>query len=629
MNQAWPAVALATALLLGGCAGLRPGSSVNPAANPPSTSAGPATALTPDQAAAQARRVGIVIEAPAPLKTLLERNLDIVRLGRVALDELDDSEWSRLIDASPAQVRELLQTEGYFAAEVTLERRPSASALEVDQIRLTVMPGIRASVARLTIEVEGELERGATRGEAYATRVLEQLRQGFNLPEGSAFRNPAWTSAKGTALARLRAAGYANATWSGTGAEVDPATHSARLFLVADSGPLFRYGALQVEGLVHHDIDTVRVLVAAKSGAPVTESLLLDFQDRLQKSGLFEGVSVTLDTDNANAGAATLIARVAEAPLQVYTFGIGISANNGPRASVEHTYRRVFGYAASARNKFEWGNKRQAWNGELSSHPSEKLYRNLLGGAIENLESDSDIVQAQRLRLGRTQDTRRIERLYFVEAERSQRRTLPLPLQQRSNAFALSLNYHGIWRNLDSVLLPTRGYSLSGQAGIGRSNGSNADSGTFTRAYGRLTGYLPLGDVWYGQGRIELGRVFLGARMVVPESQKFRAGGDESVRGYSYRSLGPRVDGTVGSGIVVMTASAEVARPVLASMPSLWGAAFIDAGNAADSFSNLHPVVGVGLGLRWRSPIGPLRLDYAYGVETKKFRLHFSVGIVF
>ena len=627
MNQAWPAVALATALLLGGCAGLRPGSSVNPAANPPSTSAGPATALTPDQAAAQARRVGIVIEAPAPLKTLLERNLDIVRLGRVALDELDDSEWSRLIDASPAQVRELLQTEGYFAAEVTLERRPSASALEVDQIRLTVMPGIRASVARLTIEVEGELERGATRGEAYATRVLEQLRQGFNLPEGSAFRNPAWTSAKGTALARLRAAGYANATWSGTGAEVDPATHSARLFLVADSGPLFRYGALQVEGLVHHDIDTVRVLVAAKSGAPVTESLLLDFQDRLQKSGLFEGVSVTLDTDNANAGAATLIARVAEAPLQVYTFGIGISANNGPRASVEHTYRRVFGYAASARNKFEWGNKRQAWNGELSSHPSEKLYRNLLGGAIENLESDSDIVQAQRLRLGRTQDTRRIERLYFVEAERSQRRTLPL--QQRSNAFALSLNYHGIWRNLDSVLLPTRGYSLSGQAGIGRSNGSNADSGTFTRAYGRLTGYLPLGDVWYGQGRIELGRVFLGARMVVPESQKFRAGGDESVRGYSYRSLGPRVDGTVGSGIVVMTASAEVARPVLASMPSLWGAAFIDAGNAADSFSNLHPVVGVGLGLRWRSPIGPLRLDYAYGVETKKFRLHFSVGIVF
>ena len=627
MNQAWPAVALATALLLGGCAGLRPGSSVNPAANPPSTSAGPATALTPDQAAAQARRVGIVIEAPAPLKTLLERNLDIVRLGRVALDELDDSEWSRLIDASPAQVRELLQTEGYFAAEVTLERRPSASALEVDQIRLTVMPGIRASVARLTIEVEGELERGATRGEAYATRVLEQLRQGFNLPEGSAFRNPAWTLAKGTALARLRAAGYANATWSGTGAEVDPATHSARLFLVADSGPLFRYGALQVEGLVHHDIDTVRVLVAAKSGAPVTESLLLDFQDRLQKSGLFEGVSVTLDTDNANAGAATLIARVAEAPLQVYTFGIGISANNGPRASVEHTYRRVFGYAASARNKFEWGNKRQAWNGELSSHPSEKLYRNLLGGAIENLESDSDIVQAQRLRLGRTQDTRRIERLYFVEAERSQRRTLPL--QQRSNAFALSLNYHGIWRNLDSVLLPTRGYSLSGQAGIGRSNGSNADSGTFTRAYGRLTGYLPLGDVWYGQGRIELGRVFLGARMVVPESQKFRAGGDESVRGYSYRSLGPRVDGTVGSGIVVMTASAEVARPVLASMPSLWGAAFIDAGNAADSFSNLHPVVGVGLGLRWRSPIGPLRLDYAYGVETKKFRLHFSVGIVF
>ena len=64
-------------------------------------------------------------------------------------------------------------------------------------------------------------------------------------------------------------------------------------------------------------------------------------------------------------------------------------------------------------------------------------------------------------------------------------------------------------------------------------------------------------------------------------------------------------------------------------MPSLWGAYFIDAGNAAETFSHLDPAVGTGIGLRWRSPVGPLRLDWAWGVKTRKSRLHFSVGIAF
>jgi translocation and assembly module TamA len=61
----------------------------------------------------------------------------------------------------------------------------------------------------------------------------------------------------------------------------------------------------------------------------------------------------------------------------------------------------------------------------------------------------------------------------------------------------------------------------------------------------------------------------------------------------------------------------------------LWGALFVDAGNSANSFGNLQPALGLGVGVRWRSPVGPLRLDYAWGRETRKTRLHFSVGIAF
>ncbi len=606
---------LLLALFLGGCAAL-PG---RPA--PAAHDAG--TAMAPPATAAGVR---IEIDAPGELTALLERHLDIVRLGRVARDEVDDSEWSRLIDATPAQVRELLQTEGYFAPQVTLQRAPGRSAGQADVVRLQLNPGVRARVARLTLEAEGELERGAAEGEPHAVATLEQLRKTWVLPVGSDFRNPAWSDAKASALARLRAAGYATATWSGTGAEIDVERNQTRLFLVVSSGPLFRFGRLEIEGLVAQDAETVGHLVGAKRGAPVTETLLLDFQERLQKSGLFEDVSVTLDLDPALAGQARIEARLREAPLQVYTFGLGISANTGARASVEHRYRRVFGFAASSQLKIELGQKRQAWDAEITGHPNESLFRNLIGGAVERLVSDSDTVLSQRVRLGRAQDTQRIERLFYAEAERSLRRT---DIGERSNAVAISLNFRGAWRDLDSVLLPTQGLSLATHFGAGRSHGTEADAGYFGRLYGRLTGYLPLGRAWYGQARLEIGNVFLRPNMVVPESQKWRAGGDDSVRGYSFRSLGPLEGSAVASGTSLATASVELSRPILASMPALWGVVFVDAGNAANSFSELTPALGLGVGLHWRSPVGPLRLDWAWGRETRKARLHFSVGIAF
>jgi translocation and assembly module TamA len=619
------AAALAAALVasgLVGCAALHgaPAAAASPVAAAEASSAAWA-------ASASSQGVDIEIEAPAELKALLERHLDLVRLGRLARDDVDDTEWSRLIEAAPAQVREVLQTEGYFAPKISLQRDRGRATGQPDIVRVQVDPGPRVLVARVTLEAEGELERGAAAGEPHAMAALQQLRSAWTLRPGWEFRNPAWSEAKAATLARLRAAGYANAAWTGTGAEVDAEKNEVRLFLVADSGPLFRFGSLQIEGLVVQEAQTVLNLVNAPRGAPVTEALLLDFQERLQKSGLFENISVTLDTDATQAEAARITARVREAPLQTWTFGLGVSANTGPRASVEHTYRRLFGQAATAHNKIEYGKLRKAWDGDISAHAGEELYRNLVGAAVEELISDTDTVLSQRVRLGRTQDGQRIERLLYLEAERSWRHTDDNAIN--SKAIALSLNYHGVWRDLDSIVLPTQGFTFSGQVGFGRSHGTDAEPATFSRVYARFTGYLPVGRAWYAQGRVELGQVFIPSNGVLPESQQFRAGGDDSVRGYSYRSLGPLVDGVVGSGNALVTTSFEVARPILSSLPSLWGAVFVDAGNAGDSFAHLKPAVGMGLGVRWRSPAGPLRLDFAYGREVQKWRLHFSVGIAF
>ena len=599
--------------LLVGCAGL-------PSFRPPPTSE-----LPSDDNALSGPYVSprVEIVAPPDLRILLERYLDLSRLGALSQGlPVSATEWSRLIDVAPAQARELLQTEGYFAPEVRISVEGGDGAVPT-KVRLELEPGLRAVIGRVDFEFEGDIERDADAGLEPAVSARKAVQAAWPLKVGAPFRNALWSDAKNTALARLRAQGYASATWAGTGAEVDPQTHQVRLFVVADSGPLFRLGALQIEGLATHDASLVRNLSTLPIGAPVTEALMLDFQERLLKIGLFENIAVTLDTDPDLAPAATVQVRLHELPLQVWTIGVGITANNGPRAALEHVYRHVFGLPLTAHNKFDLGKSRQAWDGEISTRPDHDLYRNLLGGAMERLVTGSDVVLSQRLRLGRTQDMQRIERLYFVEVERASRSTDTA----FTEALSLTLNYHGLWRNLDNILLPTQGYTLSFESGVGHAHSSTAASGPFTRLYSRLTGYELLGRDWFGSGRIELGRVFMRQDMEVPDTQRFRAGGDDSVRGYAYRSIGPIVDGAVGSGNNLFTASLEAATPLFKSNPSLWGAVFIDAGDAADALRDLRPAIGIGTGLRWRSPVGPLRIDLAWGEQVRAFRVHFSVGI--
>jgi translocation and assembly module TamA len=126
-----------------------------------------------------------------------------------------------------------------------------------------------------------------------------------------------------------------------------------------------------------------------------------------------------------------------------------------------------------------------------------------------------------------------------------------------------------------------------------------------------------------------VGQVFGADGVQVPETQRFRAGGDDSVRGYAYRSLTPQIAGVDVGGRVLGTASIEIAHPLSPSLPSLWGAAFVDAGTAAARWRDYKPEWGAGLGLRWRSPVGPLRADVAYGEAVRQWRLHLSVGIAF
>jgi translocation and assembly module TamA len=235
------------------------------------------------------------------------------------------------------------------------------------------------------------------------------------------------------------------------------------------------------------------------------------------------------------------------------------------------------------------------------------------------------------VRAGRSKDTTDYERLYYAEVAHSRVQSAPLTTSSQ----ALSLNYHWLRRDLDNILSPTSGTALAVQGGVGHGTGTRERSdrpgtesarGPFARIYARYNVYRPLGR-WFANARVEAGEVFVVDPIAVPDPILFRAGGENSVRGYGYRTLGPTVNSAVVGGRVLLTGSVELEHPILDRLPALLGAVFVDAGDAADRWARIRPALGYGVGLHYRSPVGPLRLDLAYGQEVQRLRLHLSVGV--
>jgi translocation and assembly module TamA len=120
--------------------------------------------------------------------------------------------------------------------------------------------------------------------------------------------------------------------------------------------------------------------------------------------------------------------------------------------------------------------------------------------------------------------------------------------------------------------------------------------------------------------------VIADSRDNIPGAYLFRTGGDNSVRGYAYQSLGVDQDGSVVGGRYLLVGSVEYTQWLTDS----WGAAvFYDRGNANDDVSEFRTVAGYGVGVRWHSAIGALNLDLAYGEAVDEFRVVFTTGFVF
>ncbi len=207
---------------------------------------------------------------------------------------------------------------------------------------MTVVPGPRVEVRNVSLDAATPLApKTPSRDEPWSDR-LDHLRKIWPLPPGKPFREADWSGGKTATLGALRADGYPKANWQSTRARIDATDNVADLELVAESGPLYHLGEIRVDGVSVFDEVSVRRMATFFRGQVYSERLLLDYQDRLIKLGLFEGASVELDATGPPEGAPVLV-KVKELTQYQANFGIGYSANTGPRASVELYDRRIFG----------------------------------------------------------------------------------------------------------------------------------------------------------------------------------------------------------------------------------------------------------------------------------------------
>ena len=566
---------------------------------------------TARQVEAQGLRYRVEVEAPEPLRGVLRKSLDLVRWQDYP--NMTPALLARLASEAREQAETAARSEGYFSAVATSAvERTNGDAV----VRIRVDLGPPTRVTSVDIQLTGPVMESDPEGEARLRQIVER----WSLVKGERFRQEAWEAAKRSAVAALAEKRYAAARIARSEARIDPETHTAALSVVLDSGPPFRFGPIEMTGFSRYQSDFARRVSPIKPGDPYDEDQVALFQRRLLETGYFATVQVGIDADPALADAAPVRVNVVESKPRRIDAGAGYSTNTGLRANAEYSDFDFLGTNWRWRNSLIVENILQSISTTFDSPPLDKASWNSISARARRKDVEGELSEDWAVAVSHSwgYDARwpSFVSLGFVD----ERLTVN---DVTSHNYATFLGYRAVYRHTDDILLPRRGVLATFELG-GAPPAVSARA--FVRARTQATMLIPLSRDHDLTLRAELGAVSSDSTDGIPSVFLYRTGGDETVRGYAYESLGVKRGNAVTGGRFLAVASVEYTH----WLTERWGAAaFVDAGNAANTISALSPALGYGVGARLRTPVGPVRADIAYGERDRAFRFHFSVGFRF
>ncbi len=588
--------------------------------------------------------------------------------------ELSGRRLGFLLREAEDQTREALEPFGYYAPRIVVERRRgNGPAVVVGDEPRTEAPAAGAEDAGVASGETDDARSGRARddaasaggqgdvtvsisvepgapvrvrnsdiaivGEGQADRYLQREIDAFLPSPGAVFDHPAYEASRNRISRRLTARGYFDADFLSRRVEVTRAEHAADIDLVWSSGERYDMGPtsfVQEPRIIRDDL--LQKLVYWKEGEYFHQGRLDRLRTSLAKLDYFSLVDISPDPDNAVDKRVPVTVKLTPAKRSIYTAGLSFGTDScaGVRMGVERRYVNTRGHKALA--QLDYAQKRKTLTLQYRI-PAFAWLDGWYTVSLQGYDEQTDYIDTRRIELVGSRSGQYNDHLNLVASIHALRERWLYEVADGGIGAAVEPAYRyatftfpsvrAEYVNVDDRLFPRSGVggSLMLRTGV---EGAGSDA-SFVQLHARATNFRGIGEDSRLILRAEAGYTWTSALVDMPPSLRFYAGGDRSIRGYEWREVGPRIDTEHGRYAVgaknVVTASVEFERYFLGS----WGAAvFVDSGSAFDG-TTPDWRTGVGIGARWRSPVGPLRVDIARGLDRpdSPFTVGLSIGTEF
>ena len=541
-------------------------------------------------------------------------------------DGIVDERWlDYYLKQIPQKVSQALEPFGYYDSKVTVARQKTEEGVEKLSVQVVRGEPIRISEMKIAMQGPGEGEKS-----------LQALFKTFPLREGGVLNQIHYEKAKGEIRDKAQELGYLDADFSVHRIEIFRTEFKARIELILDTGPQYRFGKVTFTGAPLFPDEFLKRFLTFRSGEVFSYAKLGTTQFNLLNSDRFKEVLMVAEKEKAEDHQVPIEVRLTPSKPKRLRPGIGYSSDEGPIGSLLYQDVNFHGWGHELGSELSLSKVRRALvtryviPGQRSTEPS-----------AYSLTGQKEGESYTAFRLGFEQQLVKTYNSWSIYPEIEHARSLgkgmvgSVYLQARheedkiadqteiSNLLMPGLRFSQ--RRYDSLIRPTRGFRYSLESrGAAKFLGSNT---TFFQQLFDADVIVPLPGRIYLFPRLQLGFTLQPDPVTdLPATIRFFAGGDRSVRGYTYQSLGPKDSaGRVIGGRHLLVANLELEKAIGKS----WGlAVFYDFGNSFNSFRQMDLAQAVGIGGRYYSAVGPIRVDIArqLNVLHPGFQLHITVG---
>ena len=532
--------------------------------------------------------------------------------------------FAYLVREAEDETREALEPFGYYDPQITIERTRGE---EPARVTITVDPGQPVTVRRADIAILGEGGRD---------RYLREDLAEFQPQPGDVLDHRLYEASKVRITRRLAERGYFDADSASRRVEVTRAERAADIDLVWESGPRYDMGPIAFEQTPNTIIrqSLLEQLVYWDVGSYYHEGKLDRLRRSLERLDYFSRIDIERSPQHGEGNQVPVTVTLVPAKRSVYTAGVsyGTDSGAGIRLGLERRYLNQRGHKALAQLDFAQRRKTLTLQYRI---PAFAWLDGWYTFSTQAADEQTDFIDTRRIEFvaSRSGEINRYwtaiaslhalrERWDYVEEGDDASSDLP---DYRYATFTYA-SLRAEYIDADDLIFPRDGrFATLMLRGGAEGAGSDAD---FAQARATAHWYKGVGERNRLIVRGEVGHTFTDLVVDIPPSLRFFAGGDRSIRGYAWREVGPRITSGDGSqfaigGKNVATASIELER----YFSERWGAAvFVDGGSAFNDAPDWR--TGVGVGVRWRSPVGPVRLDVARGLDDpdSSFQLYLGIG---